>query len=667
MQLEPYHLGNDIYWVGAMDNEGELQCNPYLIIDEDESTLIDPGSVLDFDIVKSQIEKLIPLTQIKHVILTHQDPDLCAAVPLFEAEGLEFQIVTHWRAAILQKYYGIKSPFYLVNEHGFELQLKSGRKIDFLHTPYLHFPGAIMAYDQQSKVLFSSDLFGSFSKNNKLFADKNYIEGMKVFHENYMPSNDILQPIMELIRNIPISIIAPQHGSIINKDITKYINILSSLECGAFITPIRKHIADIGGYTGVSNLIIKRLIAVFTPSDVKKLFQETPIKVNIEDGIIEDFSSSGPELWNNLFEIIYSKKGYSWISVLETIVTRICKEYGIEQPEVYQKEVLGLQKKTEQLTKENVKLLDQNKKLGQDITNTKDSMTQDLATHLYNEPFFYNFIKDQSKHYSLTDESFHIIIFELLEYQHMLDNIGTNELDEVLKGIAFILTSNKQLNSEIFRLSGPYFAIFSNNPDKQQIIDLAYSLRNKISTSNIFQTNVSVTGGLASIEETKSDKNHVNSLIRMAKARSSLAKRDNTLQVCVDSCTPGSLHQIDILLVDADTHNTKILSNIFTQLGYSTKSCVDGQSAIEQIEQLKPKIIISEVILPKVDGFSIKKYLSEQAELSGTPFIFVSFKKDERSVKRALSLEVDYYFQKPYMLSEVVGIVKNKLNKMIND
>ena len=44
-------IAKGIYWVGGDEHNGGLHCNPYLIVDEDEAVLIDPGSVLDFEYV----------------------------------------------------------------------------------------------------------------------------------------------------------------------------------------------------------------------------------------------------------------------------------------------------------------------------------------------------------------------------------------------------------------------------------------------------------------------------------------------------------------------------------------------------------------------------------------------------------------------------------------
>ncbi|MDX9826232.1 MAG: hypothetical protein RBT73_00655, partial [Spirochaetia bacterium] len=95
---EAIALGNGYYWVGSSRLTGDLSCNPYLLVDEGQGVLFDPGSVLDVQEVLESISSVLPLDKIRSVVLHHQDPDLAAAVPAMEAAGMKFEIVTHWRS-----------------------------------------------------------------------------------------------------------------------------------------------------------------------------------------------------------------------------------------------------------------------------------------------------------------------------------------------------------------------------------------------------------------------------------------------------------------------------------------------------------------------------------------------------------------------------------------
>lgn len=215
-----------------------MDCNPYLIVDGDEAVLLDPGSVLDFDRVYRAVVSLVPPEAISLIVAHHQDPDICASLPLFAQAGITAPVAMHWRASLLARHYGAPNEFYIVNERGWEWRFRSGRILRFMPAPYCHCAGCIMTWDATSHTLFSSDIFGSILNSSNLFAGPGYDAGMRAFHEHYMPSHEALAPVMDSIIPLDIAIIAPQHGCVIVDDIRKRIQTLRELECGTFIDSI---------------------------------------------------------------------------------------------------------------------------------------------------------------------------------------------------------------------------------------------------------------------------------------------------------------------------------------------------------------------------------------------------------------------------------------------
>ncbi|MFC1645892.1 MBL fold metallo-hydrolase [Candidatus Omnitrophota bacterium] len=233
--LEPIEVSKNIYWVGFYDEKANLHCNPYLLKDDKEVVIFDPGSIIDYPKVASKIFSLVEQSQVDYIVLHHQDPDLCASVSFFEdiIRNKNLKIVTHTRASVLIRYYGIRSDFYIVDKNDYSLTLKSGRSLKFMVTPFLHSPASIVTYDETSKVLFSSDLFGAISKEWTLYAEEGYQDKMRIFHEGYMPSNDVLRASLEKIDRLDINMILPQHGSIIKGEmVRKCIDYLKQLKCG---------------------------------------------------------------------------------------------------------------------------------------------------------------------------------------------------------------------------------------------------------------------------------------------------------------------------------------------------------------------------------------------------------------------------------------------------
>jgi signal transduction histidine kinase len=231
-------IGERSYWVGKYLENDPFQCLPYCIEHGDESILIDPGSMLEFDAVMAKVEKLMPLKNIKYIILHHQDPDICASIAAIEkAIGRDdLQIITHSRLTVLLKHYMTQSDYYEIDKEGYKLETESGLKLEFLATPYCHSPGAFVTYDSQRKILYSSDIFGGIEESWDFYADEGYFKQAENFHKEYMPSKDIFNYALRKIEELDIELIAPQHGSLIKKEyIQTLIDNMKNLDCGLYI------------------------------------------------------------------------------------------------------------------------------------------------------------------------------------------------------------------------------------------------------------------------------------------------------------------------------------------------------------------------------------------------------------------------------------------------
>ena len=231
-------IADRIWWVGHCLKDDTFQCNAYLIENGKNSALIDPGSNLTFERTLCKIKEVIPFDNIRYFICHHQDPDITAILPLLDKMIIRNDcfIITHWRAKAVLKHFNIKIPFWCVEENNWKIDI-GDRLLQFIFTPYLHFPGAFCTFDNKSGILFSSDIFGGFTKEWDLFAeDEKYFESLQSFHEHYMPSNRILLNGLAEIEKYPVRTIAPQHGSIIKSNLVEYMTKkLKDLDCGLFL------------------------------------------------------------------------------------------------------------------------------------------------------------------------------------------------------------------------------------------------------------------------------------------------------------------------------------------------------------------------------------------------------------------------------------------------
>lgn len=252
----PIKIAEGIYWVGFYEERTNLHCNPYLIVQDDKAVLIDSGSRPDFAVVMMKVLQTgLDPKQIIALIYHHYDPDLCGSMPnmIDICENPSLKVLSEQNNNIFINYYIEKERHHLlesIDVLGNQF-IFNGRKLQFLKTPYSHCPGSFVTYDIKTKTLFSSDLFGSFSTKWDLFTkldnecmicvDYNNCINRKIycplpdiidFHRQIMPSEKSLHYAMNVIKNLDINIIAPQHGSIfVNKrDIYFIIEKLGSID-----------------------------------------------------------------------------------------------------------------------------------------------------------------------------------------------------------------------------------------------------------------------------------------------------------------------------------------------------------------------------------------------------------------------------------------------------
>lgn len=222
-----------IYWIGS-EEETNFHCNAYLIRTTGGNFLVDPGSRLHFPQVRRRVNRIMDTNQVTHIIAHHQDPDLCASIPLWLEENPQIQVLTNSRAAVLLPHYGFKKERITCTDDTC-VTLPTGGELRFISSPWMHFPGAFVTYDTTSKFLFSSDIFCALSGDWELFVDdiETHKGFMELFHIDYMACNKACRNFVKNLEGLEINAVLPQHGSVIRgQDVWTAFDWLKELECG---------------------------------------------------------------------------------------------------------------------------------------------------------------------------------------------------------------------------------------------------------------------------------------------------------------------------------------------------------------------------------------------------------------------------------------------------
>ncbi len=115
-----------------------------------------------------------------------------------------------------------------------------------------------------------------------------------------------------------------------------------------------------------------------------------------------------------------------------------------------------------------------------------------------------------------------------------------------------------------------------------------------------------------------------------------------------------------ILIVEDDEDFTYILQKKFTMEGFLVVSAKDGQEGIAMAEKENPDLIISDVLMPKMDGIAMAKKIREKN--IDVPIIFLTNTKDtDLTIDAQSSDKFEYLLKSNTRIGEILEKVKNKL------
>jgi len=117
-----------------------------------------------------------------------------------------------------------------------------------------------------------------------------------------------------------------------------------------------------------------------------------------------------------------------------------------------------------------------------------------------------------------------------------------------------------------------------------------------------------------------------------------------------------------ILIVDDNKENLYLLESMLKGIGYEAVLAGNGAEALERFRTESIDMIISDVLMPVMDGFKFCKEVKEKDELKNIPFIFYTATyKDKRDEKLALKLGADKYILKPMDPEELIKIIQGMI------
>ncbi|MGF1492211.1 MAG: response regulator [Microcoleaceae cyanobacterium] len=117
----------------------------------------------------------------------------------------------------------------------------------------------------------------------------------------------------------------------------------------------------------------------------------------------------------------------------------------------------------------------------------------------------------------------------------------------------------------------------------------------------------------------------------------------------------------NILLVDDQPANLKLLSDLLEEQGYEVQQAINGSIALQAIPVVNPDVILLDINMPDLDGYTVCQKLKENSQTEDIPVIFVSALDEAWDKVRAFSVGGSDYIAKPFKTVEVLARVENQL------
>lgn len=109
------------------------------------------------------------------------------------------------------------------------------------------------------------------------------------------------------------------------------------------------------------------------------------------------------------------------------------------------------------------------------------------------------------------------------------------------------------------------------------------------------------------------------------------------------------------IIIADDEH--KILMSLeysFKKNGYDVFIARDGTEVMEFLKTMIPDVILLDIMMPNLDGYSTLEMIKEQENLKNTKVIFLSAKNNPKDIEKGLEMGADAYVTKPYSIKKLI-------------
>lgn len=298
----------DLYWVGGSDRRLELfenifplakgvSYNSYLLLDE-KTVLFDTADHAIGHQFLENVQAALDGRSLDYLVVNHMEPDHCAMIEDLVLRYPDIKIIGN------AKTFPMISQFFDFDLDGRTVTVKEGdtfscgkHTLHFVMAPMVHWPEAMMTYDETDKILFSADAFGTFGAlngnifNDEIDFDRDWLDEARRYYTNIVGKYGMqVQNVLKKAAGLDIRVICPLHGPIWRTDLDY---IIGKYDLWSRYEPEEKGvmIAYASMYGNTENMA-EIFAASLAEAGVKKIRMHNISKTHISELIADSFKYS---------------------------------------------------------------------------------------------------------------------------------------------------------------------------------------------------------------------------------------------------------------------------------------------------------------------------------------------------------------------------------------
>jgi chemosensory pili system protein ChpA (sensor histidine kinase/response regulator) len=146
-------------------------------------------------------------------------------------------------------------------------------------------------------------------------------------------------------------------------------------------------------------------------------------------------------------------------------------------------------------------------------------------------------------------------------------------------------------------------------------------------------------------------------LVRLASTQPLVSGVGQTAEVEEESRQPL------IMVVDDSITIRKVTSRVLERNGFDVMTARDGMDAVAQLEERKPDLLLTDIEMPRMDGYELSSHVRNDSRFRDIPIIVITSRSGAKHRQRAQELGVDRYLGKPYQESDLLDSIRDLLHE----